>query len=145
MQSSIYRNPICNQPATRTFNKWAPGELMTDLLLNLTINIHQSFVSLRRIERYLGCAEVAFSTNPPSDVIALRSAFITWPQEQRHMSDSPPRFILQDITLEFPPGQLSLICGRLGSGKSLLLLGGATPIFVSPRKKTDEVKYSTPS
>jgi ABC-type lipoprotein export system ATPase subunit len=28
-----------------------------------------------------------------------------------------------DLTLKFPPGELSLICGKLGSGKTLLLLG----------------------
>ena len=27
-----------------------------------------------------------------------------------------------DLTLDFPLGELSLVCGRLGSGKSLLLL-----------------------
>ncbi|KAL1738850.1 ABC transporter type 1, transmembrane domain-containing protein, partial [Schizophyllum fasciatum] len=33
-----------------------------------------------------------------------------------------PTFVLQDLTLSFPPGALSLVCGKLGSGKSLLLL-----------------------
>jgi hypothetical protein len=28
-----------------------------------------------------------------------------------------------DLTLEFPAGELSLVAGRLGSGKTLLLLG----------------------
>ncbi|KAG8938967.1 hypothetical protein FRC00_014283, partial [Tulasnella sp. 408] len=36
---------------------------------------------------------------------------------------SPKRkFVLVDLTLEFPKGELSLICGKLGSGKTLLLL-----------------------
>lgn len=32
-------------------------------------------------------------------------------------------FTLADLTLRFPRSELSLICGRLGSGKSLLLHG----------------------
>lgn len=33
------------------------------------------------------------------------------------------KFILDNLSLEFPQGELSLVCGRLGSGKTLLLLG----------------------
>jgi ABC-type lipoprotein export system ATPase subunit len=33
------------------------------------------------------------------------------------------RFSLLDLSLRFPEGELSLICGKLGSGKTLLLLG----------------------
>ncbi|KAI0761279.1 multidrug resistance-associated ABC transporter [Trametes elegans] len=96
------------------------------------INMLQSAVSLRRIEKYLHAAEV--SPVPPLDDqqqrITLQSATITWPQDRsRGMSTAPsaaptPRhkFILVDLTLDFPVGELSLICGKLGSGKSLLLL-----------------------
>ncbi|KAI0760574.1 multidrug resistance-associated ABC transporter [Fomes fomentarius] len=95
------------------------------------INMLQSAVSLRRIEKYLHGAEV--TPVPPLDgnahPIALQSATITWPQDRSHGSAAPsaastPRhkFILMDLTLDFPLGQLSLICGKLGSGKSLLLL-----------------------
>ncbi len=63
--------------------------------------------------------------------IALQSATITWSQDQIRTASiplsgqTPPRrtFALKDLTLDFPPGELSLICGKLGSGKSLLLLG----------------------
>ncbi|KAF9460036.1 multidrug resistance-associated ABC transporter [Collybia nuda] len=83
----------------------------------------QSFVSLGRIEQYLGCAEVApRPVDRSSNIIALRSAFVTWPQEQHNAIDSPPRFVLENITLDFPLGELSLICGKFGSGKTLLLL-----------------------
>jgi ABC-type lipoprotein export system ATPase subunit len=33
------------------------------------------------------------------------------------------KFMLVDMTLEFAKGELSLVCGKLGSGKTLLLLG----------------------
>ena len=84
---------------------------------------------MRRIEKYLDGAEVA--PVPPisqqSTSIAFRSATVTWPQE-RLDSTSPvvtPRrqFLMTDLNLTFPAGELSLICGKLGSGKTLLLLG----------------------
>ncbi|KAJ7512873.1 multidrug resistance-associated ABC transporter [Mycena galericulata] len=95
------------------------------------INMLQSVVSLRRIENYLGTAEVA--DVPPleqqSQTIAFQSCTVTWPQERGAASKTPsaastPRhkFVLVDLTLQFPPGELSLVCGKLGSGKTLLLL-----------------------
>ncbi|KAI0331721.1 multidrug resistance-associated ABC transporter [Cubamyces sp. BRFM 1775] len=96
------------------------------------INMLQCAVSLRRIEKYLHGAEVA--PVPPLDAqprqIALQSATITWPQDRTRGTSAAPsaaptprhKFILVDLTLDFPIGELSLICGKLGSGKSLLLL-----------------------
>ncbi|KAL0959849.1 hypothetical protein HGRIS_011525 [Hohenbuehelia grisea] len=99
------------------------------------INMLQTFVSLRRIEKYLNGAEV--SSVPPlaqqSSTIAFQSATVTWPQDRslsRSQSSVAPsaastprhKFVLVDLTLNFPQGELSLVCGKLGSGKSLLLL-----------------------
>ena len=92
----------------------------------------QSFVSLRRIEKYLNAAEVI--AVPPLDqqskTVALQSCTLTWPQDRNSSSLAPsaastPRhkFVLVDLSLNFPQGELSLICGKLGSGKTLLLLG----------------------
>ncbi|KAL1665993.1 P-loop containing nucleoside triphosphate hydrolase protein [Schizophyllum commune] len=118
------------------------------------INMLQSLVSLRRIEKYLGAAEVkkleglgvASALPAEPTPIELRSCTLTWPQERASgtplvaststttattvagaglsgLSTPRPSFILQDLTLSFPPGALSLVCGKLGSGKTLLLLG----------------------
>lgn len=97
------------------------------------IGMLQSMVSLRRIEKYLNGAEV--KPVPPldgqSDPISLQSATVTWPQDRRGNSSAPStaastpknKFVLMDLNLDFPRGELSLICGKLGSGKTLLLLG----------------------
>ncbi|KAJ7064951.1 multidrug resistance-associated ABC transporter [Mycena amicta] len=97
------------------------------------INLLQSLVSLRRIEKYLNTAEV--NPVPPlaeqSTIIAFQSCTVTWPRDHsaRSTSATPsaastPRhkFVLVDLSLQFPQGQLSLVCGKLGSGKTLLLL-----------------------
>ncbi|KAJ7113275.1 multidrug resistance-associated ABC transporter [Mycena crocata] len=97
------------------------------------INMLQSIISLRRIEKYLHTPEV--KPVPPitkqSQTIAFQSCTVTWPQDRSlsrasatPSAASTPRykFVLVDLTLQFPPGELSLICGKLGSGKTLLLL-----------------------
>ena len=92
----------------------------------------QSFVSLRRIEKYLNSAEVI--AVPPLDqqskTVAFQSCTLTWPQDRNASSTAPSaastpkhKFVLVDLSLNFPQGELSLICGKLGSGKTLLLLG----------------------
>ncbi|KAJ8520309.1 hypothetical protein ONZ45_g2846 [Pleurotus djamor] len=95
------------------------------------INMLQTFVSLRRIEKYLGGSEVAtvHPLNQQSKTTAFQSATVTWPQDRGQASVAPsaastPRhkFVLVDLSLQFPTGELSLVCGKLGSGKSLLLL-----------------------
>ncbi|TCD67258.1 hypothetical protein EIP91_000335 [Steccherinum ochraceum] len=96
------------------------------------INFVQSLVSIRRIEKYLHGAEVNLAPplNLDPSVVAIRSATIVWPQTRSQGSSSAssvaltPRnkFSLIDLSLEFPHGELSLVCGKLGSGKTLLLL-----------------------
>ncbi|TFK34287.1 multidrug resistance-associated ABC transporter [Crucibulum laeve] len=100
-------------------------------LPNKFISLLQSLVSLRRIEKYLNSAEI--TPVPPLDqqsqIIALRSCTVTWPQDRVGSSKSASaastpksKFSLVDLKLDFPRGELSLICGKLGSGKTLLLL-----------------------
>ena len=100
--------------------------------LNVFSLFVQSFISLRRIEKYLNGAEVI--AVPPlgqqSKTVAFETCTLTWPQDRNESSLAPSsastpnhKFVLVDLSLNFPQGELSLICGKLGSGKTLLLLG----------------------
>lgn len=75
-------------------------------------------VSINRIESYLNGPEIKPITEDASDV-AFEGASIAWPVDE----DTPEeeRFVLQAISLRFPKGELSVISGKTGSGKSLLL------------------------
>src|SRR5258707_8910894 len=89
------------------------------------------------MERYLHSAEVA--PVPPlsedSPPITFQGATVTWPQDRARsgsasaslassVSATPKtKFMLTDLNIVFPKGELSLVCGKLGSGKTLLLLG----------------------
>ncbi|KAF8211647.1 ATP-binding cassette transporter [Mycena galopus ATCC 62051] len=92
-------------------------------LPNSVIKILQVVLSLRRIQKYLELPEVG--PVPPleqqqSQVIAFESCSVTWPQNTS--MNTPHKFILANLNFTFPIGELSLVCGKLGSGKSLLLL-----------------------
>lgn len=97
-------------------------------------------MSLRRIEGYLELPEVG--KDPllgggliGDDKVGFRSATITWPtvpedEDSDDEGDSllgaatPSRrtFELQDLSIDFPPRELSIVCGQIGAGKTLLLL-----------------------
>ncbi|CAE6493905.1 unnamed protein product [Rhizoctonia solani] len=119
------------------------------------INILQSLVSLRRIDKYLSATEIAeirsIQDTQLEDSIKLVSATISWPQARfggtssaSSVAPTPKaRFTISDLSLEFPDGELSLVCGKLGSGKTLLLLAllGEADILagqlIAPRSPPD--------
>lgn len=87
------------------------------------IKVLQGFVSLRRMEQYLQGTDITPSDGSPTPV-AFRNATVSWPQDssahsQASVAASTPRrrFTLADMSVEFPKGELSLVCGKLGSGK----------------------------
>lgn len=55
----------------------------------------------------------------------LTNATFAWAREDAPADTATPKhaFALADLSLRFPEGKLSLICGRISAGKSLLLNG----------------------
>ncbi|KAF5002170.1 hypothetical protein FGRMN_546 [Fusarium graminum] len=104
-----------------------------------------TYVSLKRIQTYLNGPEMENKLSEGPEV-ALKSASIAWPEDD----DTPDedRFVLRNLNVEFPTGELSIISGKTGTGKSLLLsaiLGEAdvlegsvhVPQTVSPAERRD--------
>lgn len=111
------------------------GELQYALsaLPETFIQALQGFVSCKRIEKYMSLAEVRRSSVYKSGGdIVLANATFTWPRDdsvltavegaQSVRATPGLGFTLADVSVRFPKGKLSLICGRLG------MLLGCVPI-----------------
>lgn len=91
-------------------------EFALGIIPELLTEMMDALVSVRRIDRFFQAAEK--ETNIiPSDSIKFDDATIAWPES----SSGGSPWTLQDLNLAFPPGCLSIISGRTGAGKSLLL------------------------
>ncbi len=78
----------------------------------------EAWVSMKRIDEYLQAPERDEYLTPGSQ-ISFKNAMVAWPSDSEERN--PDRFILRDLSLQFPTGGLSVISGQTGSGKSLLL------------------------
>lgn len=119
-------------------------EYVLSVIPELTTDALDAYVSTKRIKDYLDSAEKSFKATP-SNRIAINNATIAWAADSEDQED---RFCLRDVNLEFPINELSVISGRTGSGKSLLLaallgeadvLGGdiEMPLAPSPEERFD--------
>ncbi|KAJ3489903.1 hypothetical protein NLG97_g5894 [Lecanicillium saksenae] len=77
-----------------------------------------TLISVRRLGKYLEGPEMTNIISPGHDA-ALDNASIAWPVDDEVPEDD--RFVLRDLNLSFPQGELSVISGKTGTGKSLLL------------------------
>lgn len=77
-------------------------------------------VSAQRIDKFLAASEKIINT-VPADHIAFERVSVAWPAEKEEVQNSDDHFALHDLNLTFPPKKLSVVSGRTGSGKSLLL------------------------
>ncbi|KAH2218927.1 hypothetical protein KXV37_003611 [Aspergillus fumigatus] len=91
-------------------------------LPELITNATDALISMKRIANFLDAPERNSSTVLLSPSIRFDNATVAWPDSTQTSDVSPgTRFVLRNLTVHFPEHGLSLVCGRTGSGKSLLL------------------------
>lgn len=93
-------------------------EMTLAVIPELTTIALDAWVSINRVEKYLNDPDKE-ETTVPSDRVEFQEASVAWPAEVDE--ENADRFILRNINLRFPNKELSIISGRTGSGKSLLL------------------------
>lgn len=95
----------------------------TALLPILQVYMMEAWTSCVRLEKYFSQpdkAPVAVS----GETIVFDNATVAWPKKEDPDKEPEPteeRSMLRDVSLSFPEGKFSIIAGKTGSGKSLLL------------------------
>jgi len=93
-------------------------EVTLSVVPELTTDLLDAWTSIKRIEEYLNSPEVsAVSKEGPE--VAFEGATIAWPADDK--IDDSERFVLRNVDVTFPEGELSVISGKTGTGKSLML------------------------
>ncbi|KAF3768887.1 P-loop containing nucleoside triphosphate hydrolase protein [Cryphonectria parasitica EP155] len=97
----------------------------TALLPLLQVYMMEAWTSCVRLEKYLRQPDKEPVTTA-GDAIILEEATVAWPKKEDADEEGPvepteARSMLHNISLQFPGGKLSVVSGKTGSGKSLLL------------------------
>jgi ABC-type multidrug transport system fused ATPase/permease subunit len=103
--------------AFTTISVFSSIEMTLAVIPELTTEFLDAWVSIERIEKFLKSPEKVVNT-VPADSISYENASIAWPAEEQ---DEEGRYVLRNLSISFPDKELSVISGKTGCGKSLLL------------------------
>lgn len=93
-------------------------EVTLSVIPELTTDLLDAWTSVQRIEKHLQSPEIEdFAAE--SEEVTFDGATIAWPADEK--VEDEERFVLRDVTVTFPKGELSVISGKTGAGKSLML------------------------
>lgn len=93
-------------------------EVTLSVIPELTTDALDAWTSVKRIEKFLKSPEIEdFAAE--SEEVTFDNATIAWPADEQ--LEDEERFVLRDINVTFPKGELSVISGKTGTGKSLML------------------------
>ncbi|TAQ84026.1 hypothetical protein B7494_g7650 [Chlorociboria aeruginascens] len=94
-------------------------EVTLAVIPDLTTDLIDAYVSMGRIERYLSSPEISPNTNYAPN-ISFEDASIAWPSDEQK-EDGDEQYVLRGLNISFPEKELSVVSGKTGTGKSLLL------------------------
>lgn len=115
---AVLHDDLSPSVAFTTIAVFGAIEMTLAVIPELTTVALDAWVSVNRIETYLNGPDKEENT-VSSDRVEFEDASIAWPAESQE--EDPDRYILKDISLRFPNKELSIISGKTGTGKSLLL------------------------
>ncbi|KAH6657339.1 P-loop containing nucleoside triphosphate hydrolase protein [Truncatella angustata] len=93
-------------------------EVTLSIIPELTTDLLDAWVSVKRLDDYLQGAEIE-DIMGEADEVTFDNATIAWPADEK--DNDPERFAVRNVTVTFPKGELSVISGKTGSGKTLML------------------------
>ncbi|KAI6711688.1 hypothetical protein JHW43_005753 [Diplocarpon mali] len=98
---------------------FASLEMTLSAIPELTTDLIDAYVSMDRIEKYLHAPEISLNKSYGPN-IAFENASIAWSSDEEKEVDDL-RYVLRNVDLSFPEKELSVVSGKTGTGKSLLL------------------------
>lgn len=125
--TQVEKRPLVPSIAFPALSMFSLLRIPLDQLADMVAHIQESKVSVDRVERFLEEDETekyqqlrqSRRRSLPATRIALENATLTWSASP---SDATEAFRLINMSVDFPIGQLSVIAGPTGSGKTSMLL-----------------------
>lgn len=93
-------------------------EVTLSVVPELTTDALDAWTSIKRIEQYLKSPEIE-DVAEEAEEVTFDNVSVAWPADENLEDDE--RFVLRGVTATFPKGELSVISGKTGTGKSLML------------------------
>ncbi|KAK4945550.1 Transporter of the ATP-binding cassette (ABC) [Elasticomyces elasticus] len=125
--TKVEKRPLVPSVAFPALSMFSLLRIPLDQLADMVAHIQESKVSVDRVEQFLDEEETEKYSqlrygrrrSLPTTRIALDNATLTWSTSS---SDAAEAFRLINANVDFPIGQLSVIAGPTGSGKTSLLM-----------------------
>lgn len=114
---AIRHNGLTSSVAFTAISVLATIQISLGMIPELLSNMLDALGSMRRLDEFFMAPEKQPNLTPSTD-IGFHNATVAW--FGTATKDHLP-WTLRELNLDFPRGELSLISGRTGSGKSLLL------------------------
>lgn len=105
--------------AFTAFSVFEAIEMSMSILPEMVTDLMDAITSERRLQQYLSSAERNPEMVTEGDALTFAGATIAWPSDD--IESDNRLFTLEDLNIKFAMGELNVISGRTGSGKSLLL------------------------
>ena len=115
---AVINKELSASVAFTTISVFEAIEMTLAVLPELFTDLIDAKVSASRIQKYLESAEKRESTTN-GDHISFIDATVAWPSDD--VENEEEQFQLRNLNIDFPKHELSVISGKTGSGKSLLL------------------------
>ncbi|KAL2439061.1 Pleiotropic ABC efflux transporter of multiple drugs YBT1 [Exophiala dermatitidis] len=115
---AVINKELTASVAFTTISVYEAIEMTLAVIPEMVTELLDAIVSARRVQEYLDAPERE-ETTKPGETVAFKNATIIWPSDDP--KNEADQFALRNLNLEFPKNELSVISGRTGSGKSLLL------------------------
>ena len=119
--TKFFGQPLVPSKAYVAINVFNRVKVALQAVPNIMQALFESLVAIDRIRRFLNSPDIQPLEDDDSEALVFSNATIGWPQGVDAEVDKAKLFKLRDINVRIPRGKFTLVCGPLGSGKTLFV------------------------